>query len=427
MSYNQLNVILQNYRNELEDIFKRIHTLQTQYLLHSNEIYRCIILLNEHQIQMKQLEIYEEELKMYSRKDYNNNGLASIVISKQPFPLSIRQNKPLEEEVTVRLLTGSTYNAAPTGRIGVEIVTSNSSKSKKNPLTVKCDSKDMENGIAVYNNMIFPHGTRKKAIHLKFKLSVKVGNIESHLESILSKPFIVKTNENQWQEAEGILLKMEAFGEENEVTWFKFANVLQRRYLFATKQDQIQPHRLLTTEDFEYIYHTKFNANKIPDANTVINPKQFDEFWKWFGPNLYKIRYQRHMITLWTRGIICGFINRTEAAEILQKTPVGTFIIRFSERCAGFVITYTTVPDSPLSSVDKEIRHYLIQPDDVMGKKTLPDFLGRYKPFVNLVKVTADLERGRAYDVNDKSLILTEYYSKKSEDDKTEGYDSQLQ
>jgi len=371
---------------------------------------------------MTQLEIFEEELKYYSSKKYNN--LAAIVIIKQPFPLSIRQNKPLEGEITVRLLSGSTYTAVPSGPIQVQIVTSSSSKSQKNPLTVKNENKDMENGVAVFNNLIFPHGTRKKAIHLKFKIPIKVGNIECIIESKLSKPFIVKTNENQWQEAEGILLKMEAFEEENGVTWFKFCNVLQRRYLYATKQDQQHPLRLLTEQDFVYIYHTKFNPNKSPTPSTTITPKQFDVFWKWFGPNLYKIRYQRHMIQLWTKGIICGFINRNEAAEILQKAPTGTFIIRFSERCPGFVITYTS---NEIEQEEREIRHYLIQDGDVGTKKTLPDFLGRHKPFLYLIKVTSDLESGRTFESCEKSLILSEYYSKKTEDEQAEGYDSQLQ
>jgi len=281
----------------------------------------------------------------------------------------------------------------------------------------------VENGMAVFNNLIFPHGTRKKAIHLKFKVSIKVGNMDSVIESKLSKPFIVKTNENQWQEAEGILLKMEAFEEENGVTWFKFCNVLQRRYLYATKQDHTHPTRLLTEQDFVYIYHTKFNPNKNPTPTTLITPKQFDVFWKWFGPNLYKIRYQRHMIQLWNKGLICGFINRNEAIELLQKAPTGTLVIRFSERCPGFVITYTA------NDIDQEepvLRHYLIQEGDVGSKKTLPDFLGRHKPFLYIIKITSDLEKGRIVDTCQKSLILSEYYSKKNDEEQTVGYDSQL-
>jgi len=281
----------------------------------------------------------------------------------------------------------------------------------------------MENGVAVFNNLIFPHGTRKKAIHLKFKIPIKVGSMETLIESKLSKPFIVKTNENQWQEAEGILLKMEAFEKENSVKWFKFCNALQRRYLYATKQDQIHPARLLTEQDFVYIYHTKFNPNRSPSVSTSITPKQYDEFWKWFGPNLYKIRYQRHMIQLWTRGVICGFMNRNEAAEILQQAPTGTFIIRFPERCPGFVITYTS---NEVEQEDRLIRHYLIQEGDVGVKKTLPDFLGRHRPFIYLVKVTSDIENGRVYESCDKR-ILSEYYSKKTDDEQAEGYDSQLQ
>ena len=61
---------------------------------------------------------------------------------------------------------------------------------------------------------------------------------------------------------------------------------------------------------------------------------------------LHKIRYQRHICNLWTRGFICGFLSRDEVNAVLGNEKVGTFLIRFSERNAGaFVICYVAIED----------------------------------------------------------------------------------
>jgi len=113
--------------------------------------------------------------------------------------------------------------------------------------------------------LILPHGTRKKTIHLKFSVEVQItrrdgSSIKRVIESDGSKPFIVKTNENQWEESEGILLKTDAFGTLNEVPWFKFVNALQKRYLLATKQDLQKPARPLSVQDINYIFNIKFTG-----------------------------------------------------------------------------------------------------------------------------------------------------------------------
>jgi hypothetical protein len=113
--------------------------------------------------------------------------------------------------------------------------------------------------------LILPHGTRKKTIHLKFSVEVQItrrdgSSIKRVVESDGSKPFIVKTNENQWEESEGILLKTDAFGSQNEVPWYKFVNSLQKRYLLATKQDLQKPARPLSVQDINYIFHIKFTG-----------------------------------------------------------------------------------------------------------------------------------------------------------------------
>lgn len=73
---------------------------------------------------------------------------AALVIAKQPFPKSVRQNKLIESGVSVRLLTGTLQNVWPCGAVMAEIVSDFSTKSKKNPLVVNNNVKELEDGVA---------------------------------------------------------------------------------------------------------------------------------------------------------------------------------------------------------------------------------------------------------------------------------------
>jgi hypothetical protein len=270
-------------------------------------------------------------------------------------------------------------------------------------------------------------------------MDVHMGNIKTTIESNTSEPVIVKTNENQWQESEGVLLRYEAFGNSMEVTWGKFANALQRRYLSATKQDRQNPIRPLTEQDLRYLYHIKFTANSSPSKETIITVRQYDNFWTWFGPGLERIRYQRHLCELWEKGFICGFISRSEAENILENASPGAFIIRFSEQCPGqFAIAYVPFEDNSgsewtghytpvnLPGQDK-VKHYLMQRDDIFGaKKTLADFLGDVKNLSHIVQIIDNPLKGRIFQQWDKHKVLNDYYSSKRGSDNLFGYENKL-
>lgn len=55
----------------------------------------------------------------------------------------------------------------------------------------------------------------------------------------MSNPFVVITNECQWEGSAGTLLKKDAFGGQLEIPWPQFVNTLQRHFLIATKQGKI--------------------------------------------------------------------------------------------------------------------------------------------------------------------------------------------
>jgi len=266
--------------------------------------------------------------------------------------------------------------------------------------------------LATFNDLKFPTGSRKKAVRMKFiaKVGIKDPSGMSHsiqMESGFTKPFVVKTNENQWHEAEGNLLQESAFAGQSEITWERFVNWLIRYYLMATRQSTQAPLRLLTPYDFEYLHQLKF-AN-----SPAVNQKHFDQFWAWLGPMLHKIRYQRHICTLWTRGYICGFLTKNEVEAVLQNEKVGTFLIRFSERVAGaFVISYQALDESGSKPT---VKHYLMQSDDTYAaRKTLPDFLSEIKHLSCLLQLWYDAPtRRRILRRCDKDTSLREYYSKR--------------
>lgn len=37
-------------------------------------------------------------------------------------------------------------------------------------------------------------------------------------------------------------------------------------------------------------------------GKNIISQKDFDDFWDWFGKGMQKIRYQRHICSLWLTG-----------------------------------------------------------------------------------------------------------------------------
>jgi len=297
------------------------------------------------------------------------------------------------------------------------------------------DSKDLEGGIAHFNKLTFMTGTRKKKKRLKFKVALHDAKSRIiQIESNASAPFVVETNAGiQWVDAEGALLQHEAFANSTQITWYQFVNTLQRRYLIATKQDRMNPVRPLSAQDLSWLYHAKFVKNQAPGNQSTVTMRQFEDFWAWYGPMLHRIRYQRHLGPLWTRGDICGFVSRAEAHQVLENANPGTFLIRFSEQCAGaFAIAYVPIAgfdffaQDPNENTNSRVRHYLMQPDDVSGaKKTLADFLGRTRTFTHLVQMLTHPLRGRIYQQVDKDSRLSEFYSKeKSTNDY--GYDKTI-
>lgn len=268
----------------------------------------------------------------------------------------------------------------------------------------------------------FTAGSRKTLATLKFTTRVTFNGVPLTLTSHPTHPFLITTNDIQYEESEGILLRHFAFGNarDTDIPWYYLANIMHAFFLRATRQDPLRPVRSLSKSELKYI-HSKFFGDK-----AMVSCRTFEVFYDWFGKNIQKIRFQRHLCSMYQSGYVYGFVNREFVQELLQDQPKGTFIIRFSERHPG-TIAICYVIDDP--DPKNRVRHYLITSEDVYSaKKTLPDFLIEWNIFTAVIQVTREPNGTIHHILVDKLEALDRYRIKKggTSDKKSGGYDQEL-
>jgi hypothetical protein len=326
-------------------------------------------------------------LYLVSSSHHCFSSFAALVISKQPFPKSVKKDSKLgtTDPVAVTLIRGPKTEVRPMSKVKANLLYEDYS-AKKDSLTIANDTQDLDpQGEAAFSDIRFPNGTRLKMVRLQFNVQVQhvvVGGAmaSTTLESDPSDPFVIITNENQWQASAGILLKKDAFDVLPETTWPQFANTLQLHYLRATRQSVDNPTRVLSRDDLDYIFTAKF------DSKTHINQKECEEFWEWFGKALHKIRHQKHFGSLWLRGFIYGFVSKPDAERLLYSQRPGSFVIRFSESTPGkLTVAYVK---SDIMTGRLEIKHYMIDPRDKKETQTLPEFLAGHENLLYWIQVS---------------------------------------
>lgn len=193
-----------------------------------------------------------------------------MVISRQPFPNVPQKKQVLQEgELVVQLLTGATIRVLGCSPIKGVLITENATtKGGQAPV----DRVMIDHNVQAFDNsnnqfkaqfpLLFLEGTRKNAATMKFYVDVQINQMGQEttgtLETVCaSSPFVVMTNQKQWEACERTLLLRDAFEGKSEISWFKFANALQRQFIRATKQDPQRPARCLSSFDFSYL-HEKF-------------------------------------------------------------------------------------------------------------------------------------------------------------------------
>ena len=146
--------------------------------------------------------------------------MAALVITKQPFPMVITKGKQLDDDaIVVQLLSGTSTEFTQFSKMKVVMVWENNQSKSGSQKSIENDSQAIDTIRRTAKwHLKFLNGTRKNSVTLRFGMQIQVsqGNTSSTItvESHTSQPFIVITNECQWEESEGVLLRKEAFGEQ---------------------------------------------------------------------------------------------------------------------------------------------------------------------------------------------------------------------
>lgn len=124
--------------------------------------------------------------------------------------------------------------------------------------------------------------------------------------------------------------------------------------------------------------------------------------------------------------LVYGFITKPDVEYLLKGQPVGTFIIRFSERRPGKVaIAYNKFDDKTRIV---ETKHYLVDLHDAKDSKTLPDFLRDNHLFTQLLKLKTTYScspDGLIEERIPKDTAMKDYYTKTTSDP-VDGYEEDL-
>ena len=309
---------------------------------------------------------------------------AALHIVRQPFPAVFTKGKSVEEgQLAVRLLLAPATQCASLSRVAAELVMDPAVEAKARSTKKGAAAPALSNESAAFDKHMcaalaprFEMGTRKTAAHMVFKAEVRLPSRETlRVEGFESGPCIVITNESQWAEAEAEARRMALFKDVRQVSWPTVANTLSREFLSVTRQDWEMPARELSPSHLQHLKTLLKNQEVVSEAD-------FADFYGNFSKCLATLKYQRFVGSLWTSGLIAGFISRADVDRCLHGRAVGTFLLRFSESQAGSLSVAYVGMDCGVAKV----KHYLIQPSDVASsKRTVADFLSDQSQFQTMV------------------------------------------
>lgn len=372
------------------------------------------------------LDLFRHELVFMVEGDHSTSHcFARMLVTKQPFPKTVKQGVKAcgatEDPLLVCLLVApkaeiQAHGCEVVAELQHEAYTKNASQLGVTNRVQKMDS----DGSACFSDIKFPNGTRQKMVRVRFAVNVQyvqmngvMGDVK--LESNTSRPFIVMTNENQWETSAGALLKKEIFEKRSEAPWEQFANTLQLHYLRASRQEPSNPKRALSKSDLDYIHHTRFKRAPI------ISEKEFDEFWGWFGKVLHRIRHDKQFKELWLNGFIYGFISKPRSEEILRRESPGTLLIRFSEQKAGRVALASVKLQPNMPSHCTTIKHVMIDHPDIVS---IPEYLRKKENLAWMIKLSTEFNPRYSVEAKEhKDTVIGKFISGGEGEATADGYD----
>lgn len=424
----------------LNEESRAVRALMDQTYLSPANVSKCVYLEREIRMQRTRLRVLGVELQSVVSTGIAPTPVCVMAFGESPLPTAVLKGKCLADPIHVHLITSAGCSVQDASRVQLMMLPSGGGAGGGTGSSSSRKSKDYSIGECALDSeslsaRFFPtfnKGSRSSLVSIKCGTSLCISDVNGVVhnvtaESDKSLPLVVMTNECQWEKAEGLILRHESFAMENvdwesasrvECPWPRFANLLQRRFVWASKQNVNEPARCLSRYDLEYIRSRWFGGGD------VVTKSSAELFWAWFGPMMQKIRYTRNIGAMYMEGCICGFISKEDVNKALGGAPEGTYIVRFSESHAGqFAVAYAT------AELDaSRVHHYLVKQDDTPRTKGLPDFLGEFPGFRYLLQVIFDGAGNPSLRPIEKDVALEKFYSKKrgAVDKELGDYDSNL-
>eukprot|EP01125_Pyxidicula_operculata_P019514 TRINITY_DN7092_c0_g1_i2.p1 TRINITY_DN7092_c0_g1~~TRINITY_DN7092_c0_g1_i2.p1 ORF type:complete len:607 (-),score=164.02 TRINITY_DN7092_c0_g1_i2:346-2094(-) len=417
-AFNQLANELANLKKSIDLQINMLEGLKMTKFLSPANILNMLALIDKLMIQKCQVILYDNEL-LASLEERPNNMVAVLVLEDQPFPnVYFKDKKGLDfgrRPLKIKLLRSSTLRISAISDLAVNCNFKNPQVKSTKPLDRDRVPMDVTKGGEFHCK--FLTGSRKECANLSFECMIQLENrAQIRVPQVFSRPFVVITNESQWEDSMKKIFIQEVFQSNERLPWVLVANELTVYFLKATRQDLTKPTRGLSDLDFDYIHKKKFGG--LPAVSLDL----FEKFWDgWFGKVLRELRYKRHLRMMWNLGLIYGFVDKDYIKAFLeyQQTP-GCFLLRFSETAPGSVAVNAIEPTK------LTIKNYLIKAEETNPKKTHADFLRSKKELTHILQFMNSYQPNNGFPVFrvlDKDTALDQFYSRKDEDIGNKGYD----
>lgn len=276
------------------------------------------------------------------------------------------------------------------------------------------------------------NGTRKLPVSFSIKMKVHVtvpemappafnvsgsNTFELSVETQKSNKFVVFTNECQFDDGNTELFKSICFeSDKSELTWYAFANIIQRHYVMSLRRNLITIERYLSACELEYLHSTFLgNADRFTE-------RDISDFWHWYVRVLHQLRHGKGIPELWLSGAIWGFVSKDNITKVINNSPIGTFALRFSESNPG--LFSACVKESNEAPV-----HKLYSDKIITQTVSLADVVCNKTSFTSVIKVKYnDLDNDGnpsqpITEIQNASGVFKKYCSKQKTDIKTNGYE----
>lgn len=187
-------------RKQIEQSVQRLEQLNDTHILTATDAYRLVCLSDSFALHARRLRLYQEEL-FQAQSGQPVKPVASLVITKQPFPCTVKQSKSVDDPVDVVLITGAKSEIQAMGQVKAELINEDYnpiSKKKNSAPAIQNAAETMDESLMVtFKRLIFPHGSRVKSVNMRFAQEVTMNGSSMRLLSEPTKPFIVMTNHGQ--------------------------------------------------------------------------------------------------------------------------------------------------------------------------------------------------------------------------------------